>query len=294
MAENINEIKIGSAAYPEALKEIPFPPKKISLWSSNGQLPTSNFYISIVGTRRSSAYGEEILRKIIAGLAPYGFATVSGMATGIDTIVAKASLENKIQTIAVLGSGLSKEAFYPPKNWTLAEKIVEAGGAVLSEYERDMKATLWSFPQRNRIISGLSPATLVVEAPEKSGALITAKFALDQNRDVLAVPGSTFSVNSAGTNKLIKQGAALVESAEDVLRAYGIELSNPIAKSSDRIAELNLSPEENKILEIMAEPADIDTLIRKSKMASHTAQSVIGLLEIRGIIKKIGNEYIKI
>ncbi|OGF87618.1 DNA protecting protein DprA [Candidatus Giovannonibacteria bacterium RIFCSPLOWO2_01_FULL_46_32] len=293
MAENINEIKIGSAAYPEALKEIPFPPKKISLWSSNGQLPTSNFYISIVGTRRSSAYGEEILRKIIAGLAPYGFATVSGMATGIDTIVAKASLENKIQTIAVLGSGLSKEAFYPPKNWTLAEKIVEAGGAVLSEYERDMKATLWSFPQRNRIISGLSPATLVVEAPEKSGALITAKFALDQNRDVLAIPGSAFSANSAGTNRLIKQGAALVESAEDVLRAYGIDLAVK-PPSGGLTALADLSPEEKIIFELMAEPADIDTLIRKSKMPSHAAQSVIGLLEIRGIIKKIGNEYIKI
>ena len=292
MVENINEIKIGSAAYPEALKEIPFPPKKISIWSSNGQLPASNFYISIVGMRRHSAYGEEILRKILAGLAPYGFATISGMATGIDTIVAKASLENKIPTIAVLGSGMSREAFYPPKNWNLAEKIVEAGGAVISEYEHDMKATLWSFPQRNRIISGLSPATLVVEAPEKSGALITAKFALDQNRDVLAVPGSTFSVNSAGTNRLIKQGAALVESAEDVLQAYGIDLAVK-PPNGGLTALTDLSPEENKILEIMAEPADIDTLIRKSKMASHTAQSVIGLLEIRGIIKKLGNEYVK-
>jgi len=293
MVENINEIKIGSAAYPEALKEIPFPPKKISIWSSNGQLPASNFYISIVGTRRHSAYGEEILRKILAGLAPYGFATISGMATGIDTIVAKASLENKIPTIAVLGSGMSREAFYPPKNWNLAEKIVEAGGAVISEYEHDMKATLWSFPQRNRIISGLSPATLVVEAPEKSGALITAKFALDQNRDVLAVPGSTFSVNSAGTNRLIKQGAALVESAEDVLQAYGIDLAVK-PPNGGLTALTDLSPEENKILEIMAEPADIDFLIRKSKMPSHTAQSVIGLLEIRGIIKKIGNEYVRI
>ena len=295
MAENINEIKISGAGYPEALKEIPFPPKKISVWSKNGALPKAKYYLSIVGTRRHSAYGEEILRKILAGLAPYGFATVSGMAVGIDTIAAKASLENKIPTIGILGSGLSRETFYPPKNWNLAEKIVEAGGAVVSEYEHDMKATLWSFPQRNRIISGLSPATLVVEAPEKSGALITAKFALDQNRDVLAVPGSTFSVNSAGTNRLIKQGAALVESAEDVLRAYGIEgAGRPTSTWTSDVQKLDLSPEENKILEIMAEPADIDTLIRKSKMASHTAQSVIGLLEIRGIIKKIGNEYVRI
>ncbi len=293
MHQNIREIKLEDKNFPEMLREIPFPPKKLSIWSSNSDFPKAKYYLSIVGTRRNSAYGEEILRKIIAGLAPYGFATVSGMATGIDTIVAKASLENKMPTIGVLGSGLAREAFYPPRNWDLAEKIVEAGGAVISEYEHDMKATLWSFPQRNRVISGLSPATLVVEAPEKSGALITAKFALDQNRDVLAVPGSIFSTNSAGTNRLIKQGAALVESAEDVLRAYGLELSGSGAMG-DQAANLQLSPEENKILEIMIEPADIDTLIRKSKMPSHAAQSVIGLLEIRGIIKKLGNEYVKI
>src|SRR3989338_8809231 len=189
MLQNIWELKPNDKDFPALLREIPFPPKQLYIWGTLppnlgvGHLSESNYYLSIVGTRRNSAYGEEILRKIIAGLAPYGFATISGMATGIDTVVAKASLENKMPTIAVLGSGLAREAFYPSKNWNLAEKIVEAGGAVVSEYEHDMKATLWSFPQRNRIISGLSPATLVVEAPEKSGALITAKFALDQNRD---------------------------------------------------------------------------------------------------------------
>lgn len=291
-------MKIGDKDFPAVLREIPSPPKKLYIWSSNGKLPPPtggpNFYISIVGTRRCSAYGEEILRKILAGLAPYGFATVSGMAIGIDTIAAHASLENKMPTIAVLGSGLSREAFYPPKNWALAERIVEAGGAIVSEYEHDMKATLWSFPQRNRIISGLSPATLIVEAPERSGALITAKFALDQNRDVLAVPGSAFSQNSTGTNKLIKQGAALVESADDVLRAYGINPAASDAPWTSDVQKLNLSPEENKILEVLVEPMDIDSLIRKSTMPSHAAQSVIGLLEIRGIIKKIGSEYIKI
>ncbi len=288
MPQNIREIQLKDKDFPEILREIPFPPKKLSIWSHNSDFPKAKYYLSIVGTRRNSAYGEEILRKIIAGLAPYGFATVSGMATGIDTIVANASLENKIPTIGVLGSGLAKEVFYPSKNWNLAEKIVEAGGAVISEYDHEMKATLWSFPQRNRIISGLSPATLVVEAPEKSGALITAKFALDQNRDVLAIPGSAFSQNSVGANRLIKQGAALVESAEDVLKAYGIEFEEKIKENFD------FSPAEKIIFELLAEPADIDTLIRKSKMPSHTAQSVIGLLEIRGIIKKIGNEYIKI
>lgn len=296
MTQNIRELKLKDKDFPAILREIPFPPKKLYLWAaSNFSFPTSNL-ISIVGTRRNSAYGEEILRKIITELKPYGFATVSGMAIGIDTIAAKASLENEMPTIAVLGSGLSKEAFYPARNFKLAEEIVSRGGAVISEYEPDFKATLWSFPQRNRIISGLSPATLVVEAPESSGALITAKFALDQNRDVLAIPGSPFAQNSRGTNKLIKQGAALVESAEDILRAYGLEqLGDLVAKSgkSDQVAQFNLSPEEKTILDLLAEPQDIDSLIRKSKMQSSTAQSVIGLLEIRGIIKKLGNEYTK-
>ena len=299
MSQNIRELKPNDKDFPALLREIPFPPKQLYIWGTLppnlgvGHLSESNYYLSIVGTRRNSAHGEEILRKIIAGLAPYGFATVSGMALGIDTIAAKASLENNIPTIAVLGSGMSPEAFYPARNFKLAEEIVARRGAVISEYEPDFKATLWSFPQRNRIISGLSPATLVVEAPEKSGALITAKFALDQNRDVLAIPGSPFSANSRGTNKLIKQGAALIESAEDILRAYGIELSDPVAKYGDRITELNLSPEEKTILSLLAEPQDIDSLIRKSKRASHTAQSIIGLLEIRGIIKKLDSEYVK-
>src|SRR3989344_7459662 len=134
MPQNIKELRQKDKDFPEMLREIPFPPKKLFIWPSNFSFPTSHF-LSIVGTRRNSAYGEEILRKIIAGLAPYGFATVSGMATGIDTIVAKASLENKMPTIAVLGSGLAREAFYPARNFKLAEEIVARGGAVISEYE---------------------------------------------------------------------------------------------------------------------------------------------------------------
>src|SRR3989344_521582 len=299
MLQNIREMKFSDKNFPKILKEIPSPPKLLRVWSKNGTLPGNlgsrdlsdsrePRFLSIVGTRRCSAYGEEILRKLIADLTPYGFGTVSGMAIGIDTIAAKASLENKIPTIAVLGSGLGREAFYPPRNWRLAEEIVAFGGAIISEYENDFKATLWTFPQRNRIISGLSPVTLVVEAPEKSGALITARFALEQNRDVLAIPGSVFGSNSAGTNKLIKKGAGLVTSVDDILKAYGLELSNHAATASmgDRVAELNLSLEENKILEIIPEPMDIDSIIRKSKMASFEAQAIVGLLEIRGIIKK--------
>ncbi len=186
MRQTIKELKISDKDFPMLLREIPFPPEKISVW---GELPKEGRYLSIVGTRKCTAYGEEIVRKIIAGLAPHNFVIVSGLAIGIDTISHKASIENNVPTVAVLGSGLSPNVLYPTRNLPLAEEIMRKGGAVVSEYDLEMQAALWSFPMRNRIISGLSPATLVVEAPEKSGARITARFALDQNRDVLEVPG---------------------------------------------------------------------------------------------------------
>ncbi len=287
---NISEISFKNAKYPDILREIPHPPKSLNIWSSSDTLPETPHYLSIVGTRKCSAYGEEILRKIIAGLAPHGFTIVSGLAIGIDTVAHQASLENNMPTVAVIGSGLSPEALYPARNKSLAEDIVARGGAIVSEYSYEMKAAQWSFPQRNRIISGLSPATLVVEAPEKSGSLVTARFALDQNRDVLAVPGSPFAPNSKGTNKLIKEGAALVESAEDILKAYNINIESQ-ENSIER--DLILSPEEKRILDLLVDPMDIDSLIRQSKIPTQTAQSIIGLMEIRGIIKKAGQEYFR-
>ncbi|MDP2668815.1 MAG: DNA-processing protein DprA [bacterium] len=293
MPQKIREIKLKDKDFPAVLREIHNPPTQIFVWSKSGALPAADHFLSVVGTRRCSAYGEEILRKIVSGLSPHGFGTVSGMAIGIDTVVADASLINKIPTIAVLGSGLGHKAFYPKINWRLGEKIVEEGGAVISEYEPEFMATQYSFPQRNRIISGLSPATLVVEAPEKSGALITAKFALDQNRDVLAVPGSAFGANSMGTNRLIKQGAGLVTEADDVLKAYGIDSGRSDFPGKSDL-QPDLSSEEKQIFNILTEPMDMDSLIRKSKMPARTAMGIIGLMEIRGIIKKLGNEYVKV
>ncbi|MBI2023464.1 DNA-protecting protein DprA [Candidatus Giovannonibacteria bacterium] len=284
MVREIKELIPEDKDFPALLREIPHVPKKISIW---GKFPKTKYYLSVVGTRKNSAYGEEILRKIIAGLVPYNFTIVSGLALGIDTVAHRASLENKMPTVAVLGSGLGEKVLYPQNNLKLAEEIASRGGAVISEYENNFQATLWSFPQRNRIISGLSPATLVVEAPKKSGSLITARFALDQNRDVLAVPGSPFSPNAAGTNFLIKSGAALVESAEDVLKAYGLETM------SEPGIEPELSAPEKQIFEYLTEPTDMDSIIRKSKMKPSDIQAMVGLMEIRGIIKKIGSEYVR-
>ncbi|HEY4521590.1 MAG TPA: DNA-processing protein DprA [Candidatus Paceibacterota bacterium] len=289
MSQQIRQITQKSPDFPKILLEIPHPPKTLNVW---GKVPKTEHYISIVGARKNSAYGEEILRKIISGLAPHGFTIISGLAVGIDSVAHKAALENNMPTIGILGSGLQKNVFFPFQNWKLAENIVSAGGAVISEYENDMKAAYWSFPQRNRIISGLSKATLIVEAGEKSGSLITARFALDQNREVMAVPGMVYSANSKGTNRLIKQGAHLIESAEDVLEIYGINFTKqPSCLVTEQLG--CLTPQEKIIFDTINEPADIDTIIRACKMPSYEVQAVIGLMELRGIIKKVGNEYIK-
>ena len=287
MHQQILQITQKSPDFPKTLLEIPYPPKLLNIW---GKIPKTEHYLSVVGTRKNSAYGEEILRKIIAGLVPHNFTIISGLANGIDTIAHRSALENNMPTIAVLGSGLNREVLSYSKI-NLVEEIVSRGGAIISEYENNMKATLWSFPQRNRIISGLGKATLIVEAGEKSGSLITARFALDQNRDVMAIPGMVYSANSKGTNRLIKQGAHLVESAEDVLEIYGInfEKSDFSTKKSDFL----VTPQEQKIFDSIKEPTDIDTIIRTCKMPSYEVQAVIGLMELRGIIKKVGNEYVK-
>lgn len=285
--QNIRQINLKSQDFPSILREIPSPPKSLNIW---GKIPKTEHYLSIVGTRKNSAYGEEILRKIISGLSGHSFTIISGLATGIDSIAHHSALENNIPTMAVLGSGLDRKVISYNKI-NLAEEIVSRGGAIISEYENNMQATLWSFPQRNRIISGLSKATLIVEAGEKSGSLITARFALDQNREVMAIPGMVYSTNSKGTNKLIKQGAHLVESAEDILEIYGINISR--FNLDTRLNLPELSPQEQKVFDSISEPSDIDTIIRACKMPSYEVQALVSFLELRGIIKKVGSEYVK-
>ena len=204
------------------LQETPFPPELLYI---KGNLPDENLiHIAVIGTRRCSNYGKEACEKIVAGLAEYKIVIVSGLAIGIDAISHKTAISNNMKTIAVLGSGLSDEVLYPRQNLQLSKEIVEHGGCVISEYPYAMKAGLHTFPQRNRIVAGLSKGVFVVEAPEKSGALITANFAVDYNRDVFALPGSIFSENSKGANNLIKAGAAAVTSGEDILRLLGFEI----------------------------------------------------------------------
>ena len=214
-------LSIKNKNYPKLLKEISNPPVNIYVRGDEKILNKSG--IAVVGTRNLSAYGEKSTKILVKELVERGFVIVSGLALGIDTIAHQTAIENGGLTIAVLGSSIDDKSIYPKENIKLAEEIVKSGGAVISEYPSPFTAKKYTFPQRNRIVSGLSKATVVIEAPEKSGALITAKFALEQNREVFALPGEIFAENSIGTNNLIKQGAQLITSAKEVIETLGIQ-----------------------------------------------------------------------
>src|SRR3989339_303602 len=213
--------KLPREKFPKALLEIPQPPKE--LWII-GELPSENLiHLCIVGSRKFTSYGREACEKIIAGLKGYPIVIVSGLAMGIDAIAHKKALSVGLKALVFPGSGLSREAMYPKTNIKLAEEIFNSGGCFLSEFEPDFKATLWSFGRRNRLMAGISKAVLIIEAEERSGTLITARLKTEYNRELLVVPGSIFSPNSKGTNKLLRLGATPVTSSEDVREALGFE-----------------------------------------------------------------------
>src|SRR5574344_927429 len=190
---------------PEMLREIPDCPDKLYI---KGKLPSQDSkLLCVVGSRKYTSYGKDVCEKLISGLRGYDITIVSGLALGIDSIAHKTALDSGLKTIAVPGSGLDESVLYPSTHKQLAEKILENGGALISEFEPNFRATPYSFPQRNRIMAGISHAVLVIEAETKSGTLITSKFATEYNRDVLTVPGSIFSKNSEGPNMLIRLGA---------------------------------------------------------------------------------------
>jgi len=288
--DKIQTIKKSSRNYPEILKEISDAPKQLYV---RGNLPKDhNLNFAIVGTRAASDYGRTLTFKIAKELAELGFNIVSGLALGIDTQAHLGALEGKGRTTAVMGSAIDDNSIYPSENLNLVKKIISSGGAVISEYEPGTKSEIWFFPERNRIISGLSRGVLVVEAPEKSGALITARVALEQNREVFAIPGSIFSKNSIGTNNLIKSGAKMVTTVDDILE----ELNLTELKTEKRIGkEENLTEEEKIILKIIEkEPIHTDKICKISKMAAGQVLSIVSVLEIKGIIKNIGGKFTQI
>jgi len=265
--------------YPLRLKKIPDPPKQLYI---EGNLSVINFPLAVVGTRKISDYGRQTTEYFVKDLVRAGITIVSGLALGVDGLAHRIALENNGRTIAILGSGLNH--IYPTAHKKLAEKILIAGGALISEYPPETPPYKSNFPARNRIISGLSLGVLVVEAPKNSGALITADFALKQKRKIFVVPGRIYDKNSQGTNELIKKGAQLVSESKDILKILNIK---PILQKTE--ITRNLLSEEKMILEILTkEPTSIDKITQKTKMPVGVTLSLLTQMEIKGLIKNTG------
>lgn len=278
--------KLSKDKFPKSLLEIPQPPK--DLWIM-GELPPENLiYLCVVGSRKFTTYGKDACEKIISGLKGYPIVIVSGLALGMDAIAHRKALAVGLKTLVFPGSGLSYEAMHPKTNIILAKEVVRSGGCLISEFPPDFKATLWGFGRRNRLMAGISKATLIIEAEEKSGTLITARLTTEYNRDLLVVPGSIFSPTSRGTNSLLHQGATPVTCAEDVLEALGFELPKDEEKQKKLFADL--SPEEKMVTKILNEPMPRDELIRAMKMSTPQANAILSIMEIKDLIREEAGE----
>lgn len=288
---NIKYISVENKSYPEKLKNIYDYPYGIYMKGSIEQKKT----IAIVGSRKCSEYGAEVTKTFGKELAQNNITVVSGMAKGIDSLAHWGALEANIKhsTIAVLGCGL--DICYPKENYELMNRIIE-NGAVISEYPLGTSPHSAFFPQRNRIISGLSEAIIVVEAARKSGSLITADQALEQGRDVFAVPGNITSKLSQGTNDLIRQGAMLVTSSNDVLNELGLDTSKYNKKVVEKInSEYFLAPDEKLVYDcISLEPQNIDVIFSKLECPINKLQYILTLLELKGYVQQLpGQRYVK-
>jgi len=274
---------------PNRLKEIPKPPETMFLV---GELPDPDYfiYLTVVGSRRFSDYGRAVCQKLIAGLSGQPFCIVSGLALGIDSIAHREAIENGLPTVAVPGSGLSEKVLYPRTNLNLARKIIKVGGGLLSEFPPELSATPYTFPQRNRIMAGLSQATLVIEAQEKSGTLITARLALDYNREVLTIPGSIFQTNNQGTNNLLKQGATPITKSDDILEVFGLETQ--AVNSDENLLKEILSPEEKIVYDlIITNDLTRDEICLQSKLETHIVNITLSQMEVRGLIKEMSGKF---
>jgi len=280
MVDDIKIINIKDKEYPSFLKEIPNPPENLYV---KGGLNSEELCFAIVGTRRYSSYGKQVALEIAGDLAEAGLTIVSGFAPGIDTFVHQATIERNRRTIAILGTGLDEKSIYPRSNFKLMKKIIETGGCLISEYPPGTRGTKFTFPQRNRIISGISLGVLVIESKEKSGSLITANLAIKQRRKVFAVPGSIYSSNSRGCHLLIKNGARLVENANDILKELNLSCL------TSGVKHVGKTPEENLVLEALKEEAlYIDKIIERTKLNPATVNSVLTIMEIEGKVRSLG------
>jgi DNA processing protein len=284
-------ITFNDSAYPALLREIPDPPPLLYIC---GDLDGQEKNIAVVGSRNATAYGITITQRLCADLSAFNMTIVSGMATGIDTAAHQGALAAKGKTIAVLGSGFNN--IYPSENFNLFRRIA-AEGAVISEFTLDTEPEAHNFPIRNRIISGMSMGTVVVEASRKSGSLITARLAAEQNREVFAVPGSIQSFKSTGTHTLIKQGAKLIENAQDVLEelaAFMEAPGRPENRDSGCMAAVrpSLLPDEMTVYEVLSPyPEHIDTIVRKTRIEPGKLLGLLLQLELKGVVHQLPGKF---
>ncbi|MEK9154119.1 MAG: DNA-processing protein DprA [Patescibacteria group bacterium] len=280
-----DELKLLSPPeFPPLLREIPGAPKKLYL---RGKMPSFDCaWLCIVGSRAITNYGRQACRHLIEGLRGYPIIIVSGLAYGVDAEAHKAALEAGLPAVAVPGSGLGWEVLYPRANVGLAKEILKAGGALISEFEPDTAAADWTFPKRNRIMAGLCRATLIIEARELSGSLITARLTVEYNRELLVVPGSIFSEESRGTHQFLRLGATAITSSEDILVALGIK-----KREGENLTSLraDLSDEEIRVIEIIRAPISRDELVQALDLPITEASILLSTMEIKGLItEKLG------
>ena len=274
---NLDIRQLSSDEFPQLLTEIPDAPKKLYV---RGTLPPADIkLLAVVGSRKYTPYGKQAVETLLKGLAGYPIAIISGLALGIDSLAHEAALASNLPTIAVPGSGLNDDVLYPSMHRKLAQKILVAGGALLSEFEPDFRATPYSFPQRNRIMAGMSHAVLMIEAAEKSGTLITARLTSDYNRELLVVPGSIFSSNSFGPHLFLSLGATPITRSADILRVFGME---PAAKSA--LLRTDISEEERQVMEALQTPLSRDELIVALALKTQDANILLSTMELKGLI----------
>lgn len=270
---------MGPEDFPPLLRQVHGAPKVLYV---RGKMPSTDLkFLCVVGSRACTAYGRRQTRKLIAGLANYPIAIVSGMALGIDGEALSAALDVGLPTVAVLPSSLDEASQYPVTNRPLARRILAHDGALVSEERGPYKANIHDFPKRDRIMAALSHATLVIEAGEKSGTLITARLALDYNREVLAIPHELDRPTGVGVNRLIKEGATVVRHSDDILEALNLKpYENPVQTSLPG----DLTESETNIMAALLEPLILDDLVERADLSAQEASIAISSLQIRGLI----------
>ena len=285
--ESIQVLLPDDPAFPHILEQSADPPALLYVRGTLSPVPS----IAIVGTRKPTSYGSQCVDTLVPPLCDAGFATVSGLALGVDGLVHTRTISSRGTTVAFVGSGVDDASLYPATHLHLAHDILSHGGAIVSELPLGTKARKEHFPQRNRLIATYSCATVVIEAAEKSGSLITAKLALEENREVFSVPGPIWSSQSRGTNNLLRSGAHVCTCVQDIFDGLHLDRPDLVTKAQ---ATFPLDPLETRVLELLIEPRHQDELGRLLECSSAAISSVMTMLELKGCISCLGgNTWVK-